>query len=174
MENIKDTNQNVEACYLALGSNIGNRFMHLSKALRAIENEIEEITKKSSIYESSPWGFQNQSHFLNMVIQISWNKNQVFDLLNRIHEIENKLGRVRNNNRYSPRTLDIDILSVGNLQLANTQLTLPHPRLYERKFVLVPWCEIAPNYKIPKSELSVEKALEICKDNGHIALFSQH
>ncbi|PIZ76139.1 2-amino-4-hydroxy-6-hydroxymethyldihydropteridine diphosphokinase [Candidatus Peregrinibacteria bacterium CG_4_10_14_0_2_um_filter_38_24] len=125
--------------YLSLGSNLGDREKFLEKAISEIK-KITDVTKKSKIYETSPVGYKNQGAFLNMVIQVKTNLTPQ-KLLEEFMKIEKKLGRERRI-KNGPRTIDIDILTFGNTIVDEPNLKIPHPRMHERKFVLVPLMEL--------------------------------
>ena len=127
--------------YLSLGSNQGDRREHLQAALDLLAAEPEvEIIKVSSRYESEPWGLTEQPDFYNAVVQIRTTLSP-FCLLDVCQRIEKQRQRVRTV-RWGPRTLDIDILTYDELQQDTPRLTLPHPRMQERNFVIVPLAEI--------------------------------
>ncbi|MDW0118720.1 2-amino-4-hydroxy-6-hydroxymethyldihydropteridine diphosphokinase [Sporosarcina thermotolerans] len=130
--------------YLSIGSNIGDRLQHLTEAVRLLHLHDEiEVTGISSVYETEPVGYTNQANFLNLVVRLETSLNP-FELLGVCQGIENDLGRVREI-RWGPRTVDLDILLYNNDNIESENLTVPHPRMDERAFVLVPLMEIAPN-----------------------------
>lgn len=132
----------------ALGTNIGNRIAHLRYALQSLEqHEGVTVEAVSSIYETEPVGGPNQENYLNAVITAE-SKLSAADLLHLCHEIENERQRTREV-RWGPRTLDVDLLIVGDVVSDDPALTLPHPRAHERGFVLVPWASIDPLTVIP-------------------------
>jgi 2-amino-4-hydroxy-6-hydroxymethyldihydropteridine diphosphokinase len=134
--------------YIALGTNIEPRFNHLQEALRRIqEHKKISILKQSSIYETAPVGYTNQADFLNMVIQAETDCTPI-ELLDYCQQIEKELGRKRTI-RFGPRTIDLDILLYNQENIKMERLTIPHPRMHERAFVLVPLNEIAPNTVLP-------------------------
>ena len=134
--------------YLGLGSNLGNRALHIANARNTIERRAGPITAVSSIYDTAPWGPVPQDNYLNQVICISTTMVPR-DLLAILHEIERAAGRDRKNEvRYGPRPLDLDILIYGDSAVNEDGLVIPHPRITERAFVLVPLAEIAPDLKI--------------------------
>lgn len=129
--------------YLALGGNLGDRREYLSAAVRALNSERGlRVEKFSSVYETAPVGVVDQPDFYNLVVEVSTTLT-AHELLTRCLAIENKLGRVRTE-RWGPRTIDLDVLWYENVTLRDSELTLPHPRMKERAFVLVPLAEIAP------------------------------
>lgn len=133
--------------YLALGTNIEPRLTYLQKALKELdENEQITIIKQSSIYQTVPVGYTAQADFLNMVIQIETNLAPL-DLLDVCQQIELGLGREREI-RFGPRTIDLDILIYNNENRKTERLILPHPRMHERAFVLIPLNELNPELSI--------------------------
>jgi 2-amino-4-hydroxy-6-hydroxymethyldihydropteridine diphosphokinase len=139
--------------YIGLGSNVGNRTVHLTRARVAIASRAGAILAESSIYDTAPWGPVPQDNYLNQVIRISTELSP-HDLLNTLHEIERAAGRDRGREeRYGPRTLDLDILLYGDRAVQEDGLVIPHPRIAERAFVLVPLAEIAPDLVLSKTPI---------------------
>jgi 2-amino-4-hydroxy-6-hydroxymethyldihydropteridine diphosphokinase len=143
--------------YLALGSNMGDRATFLALARLHLESMGVEIVASSRLYETPPWGPVEQSPFLNQVLEIRTRLTPL-QLLATGREAEIRAGRLRRE-QYGPRTLDVDVLSVEDIVSDLPELTLPHPRVATRAFVLVPWAEIAPQYFIPRIGKTVAKAL---------------
>jgi len=140
--------------YVALGTNIEPRNEFITDALKRIENHPSiTITKQSSIYETAPVGYTDQADFLNMVIELNTELSSL-ELLDSFQDIENKLGRTREI-RFGPRTIDLDILLYNQESSKMNRLIIPHPRMHERAFVLVPLHEIAPSLRIPQQNKSV-------------------
>ena len=152
--------------YIQLGSNIGERESFISKSMEQIEENIGEIITESSVFETIPWGNENQNNFLNSVIKIKTPFDS-FKVLKKSQEIENNLGRVRVE-KWGERTIDIDILFYNNKIINTKELIIPHPLIQQRKFVLVPLSEIAPNYTHPILKKSISTLLSECKDNQKI------
>ncbi len=142
--------------YLGLGTNLGDRKKNLSKAIEAISLKMS-ISKQSSLYETTAWGYTDQPDFLNQVIQVETELSPL-RLLNFLKKTELKLGRVENF-RYGPRLIDIDILFYDDLVITTSRLQIPHPMLPERAFVLVPLNEIAPGYIHPVLKKTVAELL---------------
>ena len=153
--------------FLGLGSNLGERELYLNNAVGLIGRSIGFISEKSGIYETEPWGFQSENNFLNMVIKIH-TELKPHDLLKQIQGIEDKLGRVRNAKQYASRTIDIDILFYANRIIERPDLTIPHPLIQDRKFVLVPLCEIAPKMIHPLLSMTFEDLLLKCRDERKV------
>ncbi|MDQ0340668.1 2-amino-4-hydroxy-6-hydroxymethyldihydropteridine diphosphokinase [Caldalkalibacillus uzonensis] len=151
--------------YLALGSNLGQRESYLQQALNHIADHPDmRLNQLSSIYETAPVGYVEQPAFLNMVVK-GETSLPAQELLHFIQSIEKKLGRTRDV-RWGPRTIDIDMLLYDHISLKTEHLELPHPRMTERAFVLVPLAEIAPNMVIPGTYQPVRHLLEQVNREG--------
>ncbi len=138
--------------YLALGSNLGDRAAHLEAARAALARRLT-LRQASRIYETPPWGYADQPAFLNQVLAAETGLGPQA-LLTYLKYLEAELGR-KPSFRYGPRAIDLDILFYGSLVLETPLLTLPHPRLHERAFVLVPLAEIAPTLRHPLLGMTV-------------------
>ncbi len=149
--------------YLALGTNLGDRRANLEAALQALAARLT-LTARSSIYETPPWGYADQPAFLNMVVAARTALTPLA-LLDWLKTLEQELGR-RPSFRYGPRQIDLDILFYDDLVLDHPRLTLPHPRLHERAFVLVPLAEIAPDLVHPRLGLPVHALRGAVSDEG--------
>ena len=137
----------MKTVYLSLGSNVGNREEMLQQAVRLLASAAFRITRMSSVYETEPQDVRGQPWFLNMVLEA---ETTLFprQLLGRIQKVEQQLGRRRLAPK-GPRTIDIDILLFGTAVIDTTGLTVPHPRMAERRFVLEPMTELAPDLRHP-------------------------
>jgi len=151
--------------FLGLGTNQGNRQENLKIAVENISISAGEVISFSQIYETEPWGFRSEDHFLNMVIQIKTGLKPI-DLLKKLIKIEMIMGRVRCAEKYSSRIIDIDILLYENEIINKTYLKVPHPKIQERKFVLVPLCDIAPEMIHPVLNKTFAALLEECEDEN--------
>ena len=132
--------------YIGLGTNLGDRQANLQHAMDALTPKVS-VCKASSLYETAPWGFTNQPNFINQVLECETALTPL-RLLNFLKKIEKDLGRVENF-RYGPRLIDLDILFFDDLVMRTDRLEIPHPRLHERAFVLVPLAEISPDLVHP-------------------------
>jgi 2-amino-4-hydroxy-6-hydroxymethyldihydropteridine diphosphokinase len=128
--------------YLCIGSNLGDRARHLSEAIVLLAPLVQPIMQ-SSIYLTEPWGYSDQPSFLNQVIKAETTLEPL-PLLDYLKEIEVQMGR-QETFRFGPRLIDLDILFYDDLVLDTPNLTIPHPRIHERAFVLIPLAEIAPD-----------------------------
>ena len=144
--------RSVEQVYLSLGSNLGERAENLERALHALEESEIRVLKRSSLYETEPQDVVAQPWFLNMAVEGETRLLPV-QLLHALQRIEGQLGRVRGAGevRRGRRVIDIDILLFGSVQMDTTELTIPHPRMLERRFVLEPLLEIAPDLRHPET-----------------------
>ena len=154
--------------YLALGSNMGNRLSNLKAAVVNLTPQMT-VKQKSSVYETPPWGFTEQDAFLNQVVKVT-TYLEPEALLRHLKRMETALGRVPNFQN-GPRVIDIDILFFGNMIINTPPLVVPHPRLHERAFVLVPLAEIEPDFVHPILQRPINKILEDV-DRSEIKLFT--
>jgi 2-amino-4-hydroxy-6-hydroxymethyldihydropteridine diphosphokinase len=152
--------------YLSLGSNLGDRAAHIERALTRLGEEGVRIVKRSSLYETEPVEFLAQGWFLNIAVEA---ETQLMprQLLRVIRGIERDLGRKRIV-RSGPRTIDIDILLFGANIVRAAELKIPHPRMTERRFVLVPMVEIAPVLRHPVLRLTMTELLAGTKDRSQV------
>ncbi|MQY78743.1 MAG: 2-amino-4-hydroxy-6-hydroxymethyldihydropteridine diphosphokinase [Bacteroidetes bacterium] len=149
--------------YLLLGSNMGDRQRFLKEAARLLQEQAGRILERSSIYETEPWGFTSKDIFLNQVLLAETSLNP-YELLKVIKAIETKLGRIGKNQRYIPRCIDIDILFYNDEVYFSDDLVIPHPRLHDRMFTLVPLNEIAPDYLHPILKKTIRELVNLCTD----------
>jgi 2-amino-4-hydroxy-6-hydroxymethyldihydropteridine diphosphokinase len=157
--------------FLSLGSNLGDRLENLKNAEQALKNAGFRITESSSVYETEPWGFDQQGHFLNKVVRVISPEKNPDKLLAIIKAIERACGRTVYAEKWQPRIIDIDILYLDSLVYKSEKLSIPHPGLTERMFVLVPLLEIAPDWIDPENGLSVEEMYDNCKDELEVYRF---
>jgi 2-amino-4-hydroxy-6-hydroxymethyldihydropteridine diphosphokinase len=154
---------------LSLGSNLGNRLNNITFALKYINEKIGKILSISSIYETEPVGFQSNDNFYNLCVLVETALSPL-DILMTTQNIEMEAGRMKksNNNVYQSRVLDIDIILMDEIEVNTDNLTIPHPQLSKRKFVLVPLSEICPKFKIAKTNKTIAQMLHECEDNTSI------
>ena len=157
--------------YLLLGSNLGNREDYLQQTLTQLELKVGKIIIFSSIYKTAAWGNTEQDDFLNMAVAIETNV-EAFELLAITQEIEIKLGRKREQ-IWGARTIDIDIIFYDQQVISTQTLTIPHSRIMERRFVLVPLVEIAADFIHPIWQITVKEMLEICDDKLVVEIFGK-
>jgi len=150
--------------YLILGGNQGDRDEIISEAIDLVTNKIGHKIVCSSRYETESWGFKSEP-FLNQVIVLETILTPEATLAQCL-QIENQLGRARKTDRYVARTIDIDLLYFDSLVINSASLTLPHPRIAQRKFVLVPLSEIAPELRDPVTGATVLELLDNCIDSS--------
>jgi 2-amino-4-hydroxy-6-hydroxymethyldihydropteridine diphosphokinase len=141
------------AVYIALGSNLGDREKNCLRAIELLKEKGIEILKASKMHETEPWGVKEQPRFINMAAEIKTDMAP-HELLKLLKDIEKKMGRAETI-RWGPRVIDIDILLWGDLILKTPELTIPHPLMHGRKFVLEPLSEIAPDAVHPVSGKTV-------------------
>jgi len=149
--------------YLALGTNLGDRPANLKQAIAALTPQME-VKARSGVYETPPWGFEDQPKFLNQVVKV----NTYLDpepLLKHLKRLEVALGR-KESFPNGPRLIDMDILFYDDLVMDKPSIVIPHPRLQERGFVLLPLMEIAPNLVHPVNKKSVREMAELCNTEG--------
>ena len=153
--------------YLSLGSNLGRREQHIEEALKLIQNRIGEIEHVSRFYESEAWGFSSAYRFCNCCLSLR-SSLAPLPLLDLLLEIELALGRLREGMGYSDRVIDIDMLFHGDIQMNHPRLTLPHPSMGDRRFVLAPLAEIAPLLIHPLTGISITEMLHVCTDESEV------
>ena len=161
--------------FLGIGTNRGDRFKNIQKCIKKIESNssIKNISS-SRIYESAPMYNVNQNFFLNIIIKIETILKPL-NLLKEIKKIESDMGREFSELNNQPRIIDIDILSYSSLIFNNNKLVLPHPRIAERSFVLKPWTDISPNYKLPEVNKTISELISNLDINSNIIkLYYKH
>jgi len=158
----------VNTAYLLLGSNIGEREKNLSLALKFLKTEAGTVYKKSAIYSTKAWGNETMDDFLNRAVCMK-TKLSAAKLLKAVLKIESGMGRKRQQRKYLPRTIDIDILFFNDEIINSGELKIPHPLLHQRKFALVPMAEIAPGFVHPVFHKTISFLLSACEDTLSVA-----
>jgi 2-amino-4-hydroxy-6-hydroxymethyldihydropteridine diphosphokinase len=153
-----------QTTYLLLGGNLGNREQYLEDALKLIEKRVGKIKAKSAIYETAAWGKTDQPGFLNLAVEVETTLKPL-ELLHVVLKIEEFLGRIREE-KWGARVIDIDVILYGD-QIVNMadELQIPHPEMQNRKFVMEPLVEIAPNFIHPVFKQTILKIFTTLTDN---------
>jgi 2-amino-4-hydroxy-6-hydroxymethyldihydropteridine diphosphokinase len=157
---------------ISLGSNEGNRFENIQKAITLINEELGSVIAVSPIYETPSWGYDDAA-YLNNAICLNTDL-QALDLMSYLLEIERQLGRKRSNSEgYEARCIDLDIILIEGVIVDHPQLQVPHPRMNLRKFVLKPLVDIAPKWVHETVGLSMRNLLDKCEDESQIEYYGQ-
>ena len=154
--------------YIGIGSNLGDRAGNLLLAVRGLMEASFSVIKLSGIYETEPVEIESDSNFLNMVAELRCESITPSQMMARMLRIEYLLGR-KDKSLKKPRTIDLDLLFYNHEQTESEFLTLPHPRLHLRKFVLVPMCEIAPTFVHPILQKDIRTLLAESTDSSSVA-----
>ena len=157
---------------LSLGSNLGDRITHLQKACEKINKEIGEITSISAIYDTPPMGFNAPQSFLNICLSCLTPYSPE-KCLEKIHNIEAEMGRIRVDGSYTSRTIDIDIIFFNSLIKSDESPLIPHPSYHVRKFVLIPLNDLDPLFRDPRDQRTVNQILSACPDHSEIHKFKK-
>jgi 2-amino-4-hydroxy-6-hydroxymethyldihydropteridine diphosphokinase len=152
----------MHSAFILLGSNQGNRKQYLRKAMEQIQQDCGRLVSESSIYETAAWGNTNQAAFFNQVICIK-TKLSPDELMQQLLQIELNLGRVRTE-KFGPRTIDLDLLFYDALIFHSKVVTVPHPAIQDRKFVLIPLTELSPGKIHPVYKKTIRTLLKECTD----------
>jgi len=156
------------AIYLCIGGNLGEREANLEEAIDFIDINFGDVVAVSSIYESEPWGMTDVPNFLNQVVHIHSELTDK-ELLLEIADLEEFFGRERSSQGYVSREMDVDVLFIDEEVISTEALQVPHPRISERRFVLEPLVEIAPEFIHPELKQSIEVLLKACTDQGKVS-----
>ncbi|MGL4292589.1 MAG: 2-amino-4-hydroxy-6-hydroxymethyldihydropteridine diphosphokinase [Bacteroidales bacterium] len=147
--------------YLSLGSNLGNKEENLTRAVQILKERAGKVFSRSAFYYSEPWGFESDNNFVNICIGLH-TMLAAGDLLLLTQQIEKEIGRMKKSNgSYADRLIDIDLLLFDNEIIQEEALTIPHPLMQDREFVLVPLNEIAPEYCHPVLQKSISELTKL-------------
>ncbi|HLW29543.1 MAG TPA: 2-amino-4-hydroxy-6-hydroxymethyldihydropteridine diphosphokinase [Brumimicrobium sp.] len=157
---------------LSLGGNIENREGYINKAIMEVEKAFKTKVDKSGLYETASWGFEAEFPFLNVCISFYSSCNPK-ELLNITQNIEKNLGRVKKSQKgeYESRVIDIDILYIEELIINTEKLTVPHPLIYGRNFVLTPLLELCPDFVDPVKKTTIKQLHKSCNDKNKVILY---
>jgi deoxyguanosine kinase len=160
--------------YLSLGSNEGDRINHLNAAIERIQSRIGVLRQRSNFYSTPPLGFEADSDFINCCLEISTRLSPI-ELISATQQIELELGRKpKQSDGYASRTIDIDTLLYSTTILQSEQITIPHPRFRDRKFVLMPLCELNKSLIDPITNLTMNQLLANCGDTSWIEIYTEN
>ena len=159
----------MERCLILFGSNMGDKNKIYAQACLLINNRCGRIVAQSSAYESEPWGFEAKEWFLNRLIVVE-TELEPEAMMRQLLGIEAELGRVRHpeTGGYTSRTADLDILYYGSRIVLTDSLTIPHPRLHQRRFALLPLCEVVPEFVHPAFNMTQTELLKRCFDFSEV------
>ncbi|MBR5911963.1 MAG: 2-amino-4-hydroxy-6-hydroxymethyldihydropteridine diphosphokinase [Bacteroidales bacterium] len=159
----------METCHILFGSNMGDKNEIFAQACLFINNRCGRIVAVSSAYESEPWGFEAEEWFMNRLISVE-TELEPEEMMQQLLGIEAELGRVRHpeTDGYTSRTADLDILYYGCRIVVTDSLVVPHPRLHQRRFALMPLCEMLPQFVHPAFKLTQTELLERCPDTSEV------
>ena len=159
----------MERCFILFGSNMGDKNKIYAEACPLINNRCGRIVAQSSAYESEPWGFEAKEWFLNRLIIVE-TELEPETMMRQLLDIEAELGRVRHPEAggYTSRTADLDILYYGSRIVLTDSLTIPHPRLHQRRFALLPLCELVPEFVHPAFNMTQNELLKRCFDFSEV------
>ncbi len=153
---------------LLLGGNQGNIIETFRSVYPKLEEQLGIIVEYSGFYESKPWGFESDQNFINQVVEINYS-GSVVDILSITQTVEEGLGRLKKSSSgYSSRLIDIDILFFDEIIFNTPELTIPHPRLHDRMFTLIPLSEKWADYLHPKKNKTIRQLTDECKDTGWV------
>jgi 2-amino-4-hydroxy-6-hydroxymethyldihydropteridine diphosphokinase len=158
----------MNSVYVSLGSNLGNREANLLKSIELLNKTAGKVIAVSSLYETEPWKMDDATSFINQVILLETNLNAE-KMMDVLLETEIQMGRVRTSAKYESRAIDIDILFFNDAIISSDKLTIPHPYLHQRKFVLEPLAEINPGFIHPKLKKDIARLLLECEDAYSVA-----
>lgn len=159
----------MQTVFISLGSNLGDRNQQISMAFEMVAAAFGPVIAASSVYETSPWGIKDQPSFLNQCMSIE-TEVPAEEILRLLLSFEDALGRQRRG-KWNSREIDIDVLFYGENIIETDQITIPHPSIHQRKFILTPLKEIAPDFTHPVLMKSITELESICTDDSLVAIY---
>lgn len=165
--------ENCNKVYLLAGGNLDNSIAKYEQLFDLLESRIGKIVKKSSYYESEPWGFNSENSFVNIALQLDSYMPAII-LLHELKIIEKKMGRKKEPSfqNYADRSIDIDVIFYNHYIITTEDIIIPHPRMQERMFVLMPLSEIAPDFIHPIYQKSILQLINECNDRNWVRKFT--
>ena len=159
-------------CYISIGSNIGDRVINFRNAIKKA-SVCGEITSVSSFYETEPWGYIDDKYYLNAVFKIETDLSP-YELLHKLKIIEQEMGRKKKPDDilYQARIIDLDILFFDDMIINNIDLIIPHPKMYNRKYVLKPFLEINPDFICPLTKKTLVNILQESLDDSQVHIYT--
>jgi len=159
-------------CYISIGSNLGDRVINCEKAMKKLES-FATILSTSSFYETEPWGYEDNQHYINAVLKLETPLSS-YDFLYELKMIEISMGRLKKQREvvYESRIIDLDILFFDDIIIHNEKLIIPHPKLHDRQYVLIPFVEIEPNFICPSTNKRIIDLFRQCKDLSRVFLYT--
>ncbi len=163
----------MHTCYLSIGSNIGNRILNCQKVIQELQSFVTILTK-SSFYETEPWGYRDKNYYINSVISTETSLDP-YTLLSKIKLIEENMGRPQKSSQilYEARIIDVDILFFDDIIVDTDNLIIPHPKMYNRNYVLMPFFEIHPSFQCPSTNKNITELLHECTDKSEITIYTE-
>ncbi|HOU98647.1 MAG TPA: 2-amino-4-hydroxy-6-hydroxymethyldihydropteridine diphosphokinase [Bacteroidales bacterium] len=152
---------------ISIGTNTGHRLQNIQKAIAEIKSGLGEVLQVSAVYESEPWGFESKNWFYNVVLTLQSNIDPQ-GLMTTLLDIEKKMGRERNAKGYADRCIDLDIILCNECTICSPNLTLPHPHMHERLFVLLPLQELMPQWIHPVYQKNINEMIRDSRDHSKI------
>lgn len=156
--------------YIGIGSNLGDKLNLIQQSIQQMTEAGIQCIRLASIYESEPWGFESENTFFNTVLECDF-KGESIQLMEVLQTIEKNMGRIKSQqNGYESRTIDLDILYFKGQQVNETNLQIPHPLFFQRKFVLLPWKELVENHQFSTIEKTLNDYLLLLNDDSKVLI----